>query len=339
MKVNPRQLFGVVSCTALATWLLLVAVSTSVSADEKTELNAVHANGGVSIAEGAAKVLHYQRDMKSLDGKYPRANYVHPLYDLDGNELTEDFPADHPHQRGIYWAWHQVWVGEEKISDPWALKNAEWEVTEVMTKEAANQVKLVATVLWKSPLWLDASCQQKPFVREETTVCIHRAAANHRAIDFEIRLLALEPGVRIGGSEDEKGYGGFSPRVRLPADVRFLSEKGPLEPQASAMDGGAWVDLTGTYGKNEATSGIAILCHPTLPVFPPPWILRRKNSMQNAVYPGAKAVLLSETKPLVLRYRLVIHRGAATAKQITSWQAEYAASAVKQIKPAADSAP
>ncbi|SVB38186.1 uncharacterized protein METZ01_LOCUS191040, partial [marine metagenome] len=49
---------------------------------------------GVLVTEGDAKVLFYQRTTKSRDGKHARANYVHPLYDLNGNVLTEDFPAD-----------------------------------------------------------------------------------------------------------------------------------------------------------------------------------------------------------------------------------------------------
>ena len=47
------------------------------------------------------------------------------------------------------------------------------------------------------------------------------------------------------------------------------------------------------------------------------WILRRRGSMQNAVYPGATPVPLPMEKPLVLRYRLVIHRGAVQLEQIS----------------------
>jgi hypothetical protein len=56
---------------------------------------------GFSIAEGEKQVLFYQRQHKSMAGKYARANYIHPLYGLDGEILTEDFPADHLHHRGL----------------------------------------------------------------------------------------------------------------------------------------------------------------------------------------------------------------------------------------------
>jgi hypothetical protein len=39
----------------------------------------------------------------------PRSDYIHPLYGLNGEMLTNDWPdADHPHHRGIFWAWLEV---------------------------------------------------------------------------------------------------------------------------------------------------------------------------------------------------------------------------------------
>lgn len=76
-------------------------------------LSIEHTAEGVLVKQGEEKVFFYQREAKSKDGKYPRANYVHPLYGIDGAELTEDFPADHLHHRGIFWAWHQVIIGEK----------------------------------------------------------------------------------------------------------------------------------------------------------------------------------------------------------------------------------
>jgi hypothetical protein len=197
-------------------------------------------------------------------------------------------------------------------------------VREVKQSVNSDHAALDVLASWKSPLWLDAAGKPKPFVREQTTIRVYRAAANKRCIDFEIRLLALEAEVKIGGSEDEKGYGGFSPRLRLPADVRFLGERGELEPQAGALRAGPWVDVSGSYGAGGATSGVTMLAHPSLPTFPPAWVLRRERSMQNAVFPGRQPVLLPTDKPLVLRYRLVVHRGPATIERTSAWQKEYA---------------
>ena len=71
------------------------------------------------------------------------------------------------------------------------------------------------------------------------------------------------------------------------------------------------------------TSGLTILCHKSSPGYPQRWILRRKGSAQNPVYPGRHPVPLSREKPLVLRYRLIIHRGDVNDVDLDRLQAEY----------------
>src|SRR5512141_1346076 len=34
-----------------------------------------------------------------------RSSYLHPVYTPDGTVLTDDFNKDHPHHRGVFWAW------------------------------------------------------------------------------------------------------------------------------------------------------------------------------------------------------------------------------------------
>src|SRR5689334_7263190 len=103
---------------ALLTLALLPLVT---PAQPPSAWRAVTTEDGVWVEEGGKRVLFYQRRPKSKDGKYARANYVHPLLDLDGEPITEDFPADHPHPRGIFWAWHQVTIDGKAVGDPWAL--------------------------------------------------------------------------------------------------------------------------------------------------------------------------------------------------------------------------
>jgi hypothetical protein len=281
---------------------------------------------GVLLAEGEANILFYQRTPKALDGKWERAGYVHPLYDLDGNVLSEDFPEDHRHHRGIFWAWHQVLVGDKPAGDGWAIVDMAWEVTEVKPLPAgkdADSVGLTATVLWKSLRLRDDAGQPLPVVREVTTIRAHRASGDVRLIDFEIRLHALVDDLRIGGSEDEKGYGGFSVRIRLPKDVRFLSRLGQLQPQVTSVEGGPWLDCVASLTDDGKPSGVAILCHPTLPDYPQRWILRNSRSMQNPMYPGREAVAIPRDKPLVLRYRLAVHRGDTEHAGVDALQRQY----------------
>ncbi|HJS01170.1 MAG TPA: DUF6807 family protein [Flavobacterium sp.] len=275
--------------------------------------------------EGKDSVLTYQATEKSLNGKYPRSNYIHPLYGLDGAVLTEDFPLDHLHHRGIFWAWHQLYIGKKRIGNGWEIENFKWEVASVKEIKQQNHSKAIqTTVYWKSPLWIKKGIE-KAFVKETTTISVHPKKEHYRQIDIEIALLALEANMKIGGSEDEKGYGGFSPRIRLSDDIVFTDPSGKITPTNLPIPASEWMDLSGSIGKNNTKAGATILCHPKNPGFPNPWILRSKKSMQNAVYPhpGAKAIPLSNKKPTVLRYSLIIHDGDANSIPINEIYKDY----------------
>ncbi len=282
-------------------------------------------SGGYWFTEGNTKVLFYQADRKALpDGQAARSNYFHPLYDLDGNVLTEDFPADHLHHRGIFWAWHQVRIDGRSVQDQWVNRDSLWTVQDARTSSDEGSALLALRVVWESPLFTDAGGQRRPFVEERSVTRVHAAEGAIRRIDFHQRLTALVDGVEIGGSEDAKGYGGFSYRIVMPSDIRFVGAQGVVRPTENAVASSPWMDVSGTYGTS-GKSGVSVLTHPTSTGFPPPWILRARGSMQNAVYPGRQLVSIPRDRPLVLRYRLVLHRGELAPAAIERLQAEYAA--------------
>ena len=305
--------------------LALFAISmTSCTTPDQLSLTVIKNEEGYLVKEGEQDVLFYQQKPKSLDGNYSRSNYIHPLYGLDGEILTEDFPKDHLHQRGVFWAWHQLWIGDKRIGDGWEIKDFSWNVTDVQIVESdPESVALHTHVYWQSPLWTDKNGQEKPFVEEKAIIRIYKSTNNKRAIDFQISLLALEENVRFGGSEDQKGYGGFSPRFKCPQDLTFTAQIGKVTPQTLQIEAGPWLDFSATFGENNQKSGIALLCHPSLPGFPQRWIIRQAKSMQNAVYPGSEPVALPNDQPLLLRYRLIVHRGDASKIELEKLQDQY----------------
>lgn len=278
-------------------------------------------NDGAWIIDNGKKVLFYQAQTKSLDGKYPRANYVHPLYGLNGHVLTEDFPKDHLHHRGIFWTWHQVWIGDTRIGDAWECKDFVWDVVRYVEEMVTEgSIALSTHVLWKSPLWRDNAGEMNPFMKEKTVITVYNKQENYRIIDFEISLLALEDGLRVGGSEDQKGYGGFSVRIKMPEDIQFSSSQGQVLPQVTQVEADSWVDVSGSMLPDGGKAGLVIICHPDNPMFPEKWILRRKGSMQNPVYPGREPVSISQSDPTVLQYRLIIYEGDLGAEKIDKLQ-------------------
>jgi len=273
---------------------------------------------GIMVSEGDQKVLFYQRETKTLDGHYPRANYIHPLYDLQGKIITEDFPEDHKHHRGIFWAWHQVEVAGKPMGDSWECRDFNWDVKEVTTEKIEDKLKLKIQTFWNSPEYHDNG-QQLPFVEENTQITLHPTTDNHRIIDFKISLLALVDDVQIGGSNDVKGYGGFSTRFKLPSDIKFTSETNSITPQNEAVQAGRAMQMDGTISSNQKL-GVLIVASKSNPTPNNSWILRSENSMQNPVYPGAELVSLSKDTPIILKYRIVLYNNKPSEEELLLWQ-------------------
>jgi methane monooxygenase PmoA-like len=283
---------------------------------------------GYWFSEGDTKVLFYQAVRKALpDGQAARSNYFHPLYDLDGNVLTEDFPKDHIHHRGIFWAWHQVRIKRTTVQDQWVNRDSFWTVQDAQIGSDARSASLALRVVWESPLFTDDKGQRRPFVEERSVTRVHRSEGAIRKIDLHQRLTALVDGVEIGGSEDAKGYGGFSYRVVMPPDIRFTGAQGVVTPVENAVSSSPWMDVSGSYGA-AGKSGLTVLTHPSTTGFPQSWILRARGSMQNAVYPGRQPVAIPRDRPVILRYRIVLHRGELAPAEIGRLQAEYAGESI-----------
>ncbi len=72
--------------------------------------------GTLTLYEGNRPVLVYNfadRLKPGLPIDRKRSCYIHPIYGLDGETLTEDFPPKgHWHHRGLCWAWAEVKVDE-----------------------------------------------------------------------------------------------------------------------------------------------------------------------------------------------------------------------------------
>jgi hypothetical protein len=265
------------------------------------------------FTEGKDSILSYQIVAKSFNGTYKRSNYIHPLYTLDGQILTEDFPLDHLHHRGVFWAWHQLYIGNKRLGNAWEIKDFSWEIKSVVEIKNLIEARAIkAQILWKSNQWLDDNGNEKAVVKEIIKIKVYKKNTDYRKIDISISMIALEPNVRIGGSKNEKGYGGFSTRIRLTKDIRFSSSEGIVEPNKLPVKANGWMDISGSFGKNGTQAGLSILCHPSNPEPSNYWILRSKKSMQNAVYPfpGATTVSLSLKEPTILRYCLIIHNNS-----------------------------
>ena len=311
VMIKSHRLFFLISIALLCSFSYYAEGQSPFSFKENTQ--------GIELFEKGRPVFFYQREPKSLNGQYICNNYIHPIYSIGGDTLTEEFPADHPYHRGVFWAWHQIFIDNQSLGDGWVMQNISEDVVNVQTNIRDSTARLELDVNWKSSAWQSG----KSFVHEHTNIIVHSLNSPVRKIDFEISLRALVQGVSIGGSDDEKGYGGFCIRIKLPEDLVFTSVNGPVIPQTLQIKSGPWMDFSGSFGGSNKKSGIALICNPATPNYPAPWILRNVTSMQNVVFPGRQRISLPMDKPVVLKYRLIVHKGSAGDMNIASMQGEY----------------
>ena len=258
---------------------------------------------GILLLENNQPRYFYQVTTNSKDGEYPRANYVHPLYGLNGEVLTEDFPDDHLHHHGIFWSWHQLYAEGKRVADPWLSENISWEVGRTKT-----QVKKGVATLDAEIFWIEQT-DGKAVIKEDLTILFERLDKDAYTLLFDIKLTALVDSVAIGGSEDKKGYGGFSARLALPEDVEFNSNEGVVKAQNLPLKSGSWINVTGTFDPTRnRSSGIVIMGETEqLPSYQG-WILRNKKSMQNMAFPGRVPIPIPKGESLEFRNQILVHR-------------------------------
>lgn len=262
---------------------------------------------GILLEENNQPRFFYQTATKSLKGAYPRANYIHPLYGLEGEVLTEDFPDDHLHHHGIFWSWHQLYAQGKRVGDPWISEGVKWEVKKAKTKSKKNEAKINARINWVQ------SADDQPVIQEDLKITFERLEEDAFALTFDVKLTALVDGIEIGGSEDAKGYGGFSPRFFLPQDIVFESTDGQVEPHNLPVQAGPWMNMKGSFDPaTELPSGIVIMGEPDrLPSYQG-WILRSAKSMQNMAFPGRTPIAIEKGQSLSFRNQILVHKNLSS---------------------------
>ncbi len=228
----------------------------------------------------------------------PRSNYIHPVYGLGGEMLTRDWSLDHPHHRGIYWAWPEVEYGKKR-GDLHALQIVFARPTgKIQLKSNPDFAQVEAENLW---LWQD----QDPIVREVALIRAYPATGQGRLVDLAFRFIALKDSVTLARRETTL-YGGLNIRMQTPHNqlISTHTDSSGLLPRR------AWSDLSGLFRGAQSTSGMTVFQHKQNPDYPGEWIQYPDLSWCQPTFPEAGTrYLLVPGKPLILRYRIFIHDG------------------------------
>jgi len=275
--------------------------------------------GKLALAEAGKPVLVFNHGLQLKEGvkeQFRRADYFHPIYDLDGVVITDDFPKDHFHHRGLFWGWPEVTVGG-KTYDPWACVGMQQRFKRWLAREARPD----CAVLGVENGWFIG---EESVIRETVEARIHRRTDTGRALDVTVTLEAeKEPVSMSGRHEANKGYGGFTLRYAPRRDASITLPTGRIEKDAVQVKS-PWADYSAKFGTGDAVSGVAIFDHPKNPNHPTTW-LTRYYGVLNPTWPALETVELVRGKPVTLRYRLWIHRGDCAAGKVAEAHAEWLA--------------
>jgi hypothetical protein len=229
----------------------------------------------------------------------PRCDYIHPIFNLEGEILTRDWSKDHPHHRGIYWAWPEVEFGSKR-GDLHALQKVFARPTgRLELKNGGDFAQVEAENLW---IVADGMV---PIVRELTLIRAYKESDNRRVIDLVYKFIGIKDSVTIA-RRGTKLYGGLNVRMMTPKDqeLTYFTD----EPDATPRRG--WSDLSGVFGDDSNPSGMMVLQHNSNPEYPGEWVEYPELSWVQPTFPTAGTRFpLKPGEPLVLRFRVIVHAG------------------------------
>jgi hypothetical protein len=227
-----------------------------------------------------------------------RSNYIHPLCGPAGTGLTADWNTDHPHHRGIYWAWPEV-VYKGETGDLHALQKVWARPTgKIETRHGDGWAELTAGNRW---MWQD----KIPIVLETATIRAWKADSHGRHIDLVLEFEGLEEEVTLA-RRGTRHYGGLN--IRL-AKIKGMELAHHADPDTAATRM-AWQLASGTWPGATEPASLVVFEATTNPGYPADVVEYPDLPWFQPAFPAAGARhALGKSRPLVLRYRIWIRPG------------------------------
>jgi hypothetical protein len=232
----------------------------------------------------------------------PRGDYIHPLYGPNGEVLTRDWCVDHPHHRGIYWAWPEVQYRGE-LGDLHALQKVfARPVGDVATTVSPSSARIAAESEWR---WED----KEPIVHERAIITAHAATSAGRLADLTFIFQPLVEGVSLA-RRGMAHYGGLNMRMNTVEGRQIVVHTDPPEAKPRM----AWAEMSGRFGGCPTPAGVAVLQSAENPEYPGDWVQFPEIDWFQPTFPTAGTRYpLNVERTLTLSYRLWIHSGGKSA--------------------------
>jgi len=279
---------------------------------------------GLDVTVGGKQVLRYHTAMvappEGIDKEYTRNAYIHPAWTPSGLVVTDDFPPDHKHQRGIWFSWTKTEF-EGRHPDWWNMKGADIRFTKMgptasgpvfasfqphhahLDLAAPGGEKAVLNEVWLVRVWNVGGPEAGYWLWD--MVSTQRCAS-----DSPLKL----PKYFYGGQ-------GFRGSRQWAKQVDMRTSEGKTRKDGNETKA-RWFNVSGLVDGKRA--GCLIMIHPTNFRYPQPLRLNPKNP-QTCIAPSQEGPW--EIKPgidYVSRYRFCIHDGRMTDETAERLWADFA---------------
>lgn len=253
---------------------------------------------------------------ENIKESFRRGGYIHPIFAPNGKIVTDDFPPNHIHHHGVWWAWTltefqgrkpDFWnMGENKGRVEFAGVEKTWNGPVHGGFRARHQF---VDLLAKPPVTA---------LNETWTVTAYATPADDSGswyFDIESRQqCATVDSIRL----PEYRYGGIGLRGNWAwngkTNVSFVTSEGETDREKGNATRGRWCDMSGLV--DGELVGITVLGHPANYRSPQPMRLHPTEPFFNFAPQQAGDMEIKPGEAYVSRYRFLVHNGAANSNLI-----------------------
>jgi hypothetical protein len=302
-------------------------------------MKAIREADGVSINQGARKVLRYQMQGKLPAGvgqAFLRGGYLHPIFTPAAALVTDDYPGDHRHHHGIWSAWAST-TFEGRHIDFWNMGQRTAKV---------DFDGLDGT--WDGPVHAGFRARQvhvdlsggspRTALAEQWLVSVYRvpgAGESDRPPYFVFDIDSTQEAATASPVMlDRYIYGGFAMRGHASwgggGGATFLTSEGRTRGNGDGTTA-RWCHIGGQV--NGAPAGYAALGHPSNFRAPQPVRINPTDPFFSVAPVQSAGFVIEPGKPYLSRFRIVVADGAPDRVLLDRLWNDYATPPVVTVAP------
>lgn len=286
-----------------------------------TGVELVDSAAGINVTLNGRKVLSFVGKPSSLPDPgikpvFLRGGYLHPVYTPLGRLVTDDYPSDHYHHHGIWFAWTKTKFGDAH-PDFWNVDDGTGRIDFGASEITGRGPVYGALSSRQFYIALNGSAATNALT-EHWDVRVYNVGQQGSSKYFLFDLTATqETATTVPLKLEEYRYGGMGLRGHRDwkdkSKVSFLTSEGKTRENGNATRG-RWFVMSGPV--EGATVNIAVLDHPGNFRSPQPMRLNPDDPFFNYAPSQLGPFEITPGSPFVLRYRYVVSDGPPDSTEL-----------------------